>query len=90
MRIDQLLNTLCLMKTRSMAKKACDSNLVKLNGKVSKASTIVSDGDEIEYSVFGWNTKLKIEKIPVGNVSKKTAPEYYTIIERFKEEGASD
>ncbi len=85
MRIDQLLNTLCLMKTRSMAKNACDKGLVKINGKIAKASSTVSDGDEIEYSVFGWHSKLTIDKIPVGNVSKKTAPEFYTMVERFKE-----
>ncbi len=87
MRIDQLLNTLCLMKTRSMAKNACDKGLVKINGKAAKASANVSAGDEIEYSVFGWRSKLTIDVIPTGNVSKKIAPEFYTMIERFKEEG---
>ncbi len=85
MRIDQLLNTLCLMKTRSMAKNACDKGLVKINGKPAKASANVSAGDEIEYSVFGWYSKLKLDTMPVGNVSKKTAPEFYTMVERFKE-----
>ncbi|HPV14900.1 MAG TPA: S4 domain-containing protein, partial [Candidatus Cloacimonadota bacterium] len=41
MRIDLLLNKLCLTKTRSIAKTACDKGLVKLNGKPAKASAIV-------------------------------------------------
>lgn len=82
MRVDQLLNKLCLVKTRSMAKKACDSNLVKINGITAKSSSKVKTGDEIEYTVFGNYTKLQIKDIPKGNVSKVQAPEYYEILDR--------
>ena len=82
MRVDQLLNKLCLVKTRSMAKKACDSNLVKINGITAKSSSKVKTGDEIEYTVFGNYTKLQIKDIPKGNVSKVQAPEYYDILDR--------
>ena len=82
MRIDQLLNKLCLTKTRSIAKKACDSNLVKVNSVVAKSSAKIKENDIIEYTVFGNYTKLRITAIPKGNVSKSTAPEYYEILER--------
>ena len=49
MRVDQLLNKLCLVKTRSIAKRACDSNLVKINGKNAKSSSKVSENDVLEY-----------------------------------------
>ncbi len=84
MRIDKLLNKLCLVKTRSIAKKACDKNLVKLNGKIAKASSSVNDQDIIEYELFGYSTKLKIINIPKGNVSKAKAPEFYEIFKNEK------
>lgn len=84
MRIDQLLNRLCLVKTRSIAKKAADKNLIKINGKTAKASSSVIAGDIIEYELYGYYNKLKIIEIPKGNVSKVTAPKYYEFIEREK------
>ncbi len=84
MRIDQLLNKLCLVKTRSIAKKACDKNLVKINDKIAKASANVNDGDIIEYQLYGYFNKLRITTVPQGNVSKNNASEFYEILEREK------
>jgi ribosome-associated heat shock protein Hsp15 len=84
MRIDLLMNKLCLVKTRSIAKKACDNNAIRVNDKIAKASIEIKDNDIIDYDLFGYKTKLKIVKIPDGNVSKKDAPEYYEIIFREK------
>ncbi|MCF7919035.1 MAG: RNA-binding protein [Candidatus Cloacimonetes bacterium] len=82
MRVDQLLNKLCLFKTRSMAKKACDLDLVSINGKVSKASAEVRDADEIRYTVYNWQYTVRIVKVPEGNVSKATAGEYYELLKK--------
>ncbi len=84
MRIDQLLNKLCLVKTRSIAKKACDKGLVKINCKTIKASTLVNDNDLIEYQIYGFINHIKIISVPKGNVSKKNALEFYEIISREK------
>ena len=84
MRVDQILNKLCLVKTRSIAKKACDKDLVKINGKIAKASANITDGDEIEYSLYGYRNLLKIKEVPQGNVSKVKAPSFYEFIEREK------
>ncbi len=72
------------MKTRSIAKKACDKNLVKINDKIAKASANVNDGNIIEYQLYGYFNKLKITTVPRGNVSKNNAPEFYEILERKK------
>ncbi|MBN1326869.1 MAG: RNA-binding S4 domain-containing protein [Candidatus Cloacimonetes bacterium] len=77
MRIDQLLKTLCLIKTRTMAKKACDSGLVFLNGIEAKASVKVNSGDIIEFTVWGSTVKVKITAIPQKNISKTNAVNYY-------------
>ena len=82
MRVDQLMNKLCLVKSRSIAKNACDHQLVLINEHPVKASTLVHEGDVLQYSIYGYTTVLKIVKIPTGNVSKKNAAEYYEIISR--------
>jgi len=84
MRIDQLLNKLCLVKTRSIAKKACDSNLVKINGKLAKSSSKVMENDLIEFTIYGNYFELKITQIPTGNVAKARAAEYYSLLEKHK------
>ena len=84
MRVDQLLNKLCLIKTRSIAKKAADKNLIKINGKIANASSNVLAGDLIEYELYGYYNKLKIVEVPKGNVSKVSAPTFYEFSEREK------
>ncbi len=84
MRVDKLLNKLCLVKTRSIAKNACDKNLVKINGKIAKASATIIDNDIIEYELYGYFNKVKITEVPISNVSKVKAPEFYQILERGK------
>ena len=62
MRIDKLFDKLCLLKTRSIAKKMLDKNLVKINGIVTKPSKTVKAGDVIEYEIYGYRNKIKIVK----------------------------
>ncbi len=82
MRVDLLLNKLCLTKTRSIAKTACDKGLVSINGKTAKASAEVKDGDLLNFKLYGFDHELKIDRIPTGNVAKKDAAEYYTMLSR--------
>jgi len=84
MRVDKLLNKLCLIKTRSIVKNACDKKLVKINGKIAKASAMIIDNDIIDYKLYGYYNKIKIIEVPKGNVSKARAPEFYEILERNK------
>jgi len=84
MRVDKLLNKLCLIKTRSIVKNACDKKLVKINGKIAKASAMIANNDIIEYELYGYFNKIKITEVPKGNVSKVKAPEFYEILERSK------
>lgn len=82
MRIDMLLNKLCLTKTRSIAKNAADKGLLFINGKPAKASAIVRQDDEILLKLYGYANLFRIIEIPSGNVSKKDAGNYYEIISR--------
>lgn len=82
MRLDLLLNKLCLTKTRSIAKNACDKNLVFIGGKAAKASALVKEGDIIIFRLYGAEHEIKIIKIPTGNVAKKDATLYYEMLRR--------
>ncbi len=82
MRIDQILNKLCLIKTRSIANQACHKGLIEINNQVAKASSTVKENDTISVKLNGYKTVIKILQLPTGNVSKKTALEYYELIER--------
>lgn len=82
MRIDQILNKLCLIKTRSIANQACHKGLILINKNIAKASSLVKENDEVTIKLNGYQTIIKIKEVPNGNVSKKNALDYYDIIER--------
>lgn len=82
MRIDQFINKICIVKTRSIANKACGKGLVKINDQVAKASAIVKPDDIIAVELNGYKTVIKVTQIPQGNVSKKSALDYYELLER--------
>ena len=82
MRIDVLMNKLCLVKTRSIAKNACDKNAIIVNDKIAKASLEIKTGDVIVINMFGYKTTIKITNIPTGNVAKKDVMSYYEMISR--------
>lgn len=84
MRVDILLNKLCLLKSRNIAKNMCDKGLVTINSEKAKASSTVQSGDKIEFSVYGYLTVIEVTEIPKGNVSKKNSGSYYTLIKREK------
>ncbi|HOH79056.1 MAG: RNA-binding protein [Candidatus Cloacimonetes bacterium] len=82
MRIDLLLNKLCLTKTRGIAKTACDKGLVSINGKPAKASATVNAMDVIELKLYGFLHELRVDRLPEGNVAKKDAASYYSLLKR--------
>ena len=76
------LNKLCLTKTRSIAKNACDKNLVSINGKPAKASNEIKVGDMIILKLYGFKHEIRVDEVPTGNVAKKDSTQYYTMLER--------
>ena len=82
MRIDLLLNKLCLTKTRTIAKNACDRNLVQINGKTAKASHEVKAGDLVRLDLYGFKHELQILSIPSGNVAKKDVTNFYCLLSK--------
>ncbi len=82
MRVDKLLNKLCIVKHRNIAKKSCDSNLVKVNDVMVKPSKEVKENDIIEIKLYGYRLKFRIIEVPKGNVPKAEATKYYEVIEK--------
>ncbi len=80
MRLDKFLKVSRIIKRRTVANNACDSEHVKVNGRDAKASYDVKIGDIIEVS-FGERTlRLRVKDIKEHTL-KNDASELYEIIE---------
>lgn len=88
LRVDVLLHRLCLTKSRSEAKAACDSGAVSVDGKKAKASDVVPAGRRIEVRYPGRTLELELLQTPGKSVSKKAAKDLYRVIreERVRDE----
>ena len=79
MRLDKFLKVSRIIKRRTVANEACDSEHVEVNGKRAKASYDVKEGDVIEVT-FGAK-RLKIKVLDVREVVRKDdARELYEVV----------
>ena len=80
MRLDKYLKVSRIIKRRTVANDACDTEHVSVNGRRAKASYDVKEGDVLEIT-FGQRT-LKIRVLEVKEtVSKAQASEMYEVID---------
>ena len=80
MRLDKYLKVSRIIKRRTVANDACDTEHVSVNGRRAKASYDVKEGDVLEIT-FGQRT-LKIRVLAVkDNVAKADASAMYEVIE---------
>ena len=76
MRLDKYLKVSRLIKRRTVANEACDSERVSVNGRTAKASYDVKLGDVIEIR-FGQK-RLKVEVLGISeHAAKPDAPAMY-------------
>ena len=76
MRIDKFLKVSRLIKRRTVANEACDSQRISVNGRTVKASYDVKPGDIIEIH-FAQRT-LRVEVLTVSeHATKADAPAMY-------------
>lgn len=81
MRLDKFLKVSRIIKRRTVANDACDTERISVNGRVVKASYNVKVGDVIEVT-FGQRT-LKVKVTEVREVvDKNSAAELYEVIEQ--------
>ena len=80
MRVDKFLKISRIIKRRPVAKEACDSGRVKINGKVVKASDEVKENDILEV-IFGNRTE-KVRVLEVKEiVPKNDATSLYEVVQ---------
>ena len=79
MRIDKFLKVSRIIKRRTVANDACDTERVVVNGKIVKASYDVKVGDTVEVT-FGEKTLKFVVKGVKEYTSKEAASELYEII----------
>ncbi len=83
MRIDEFLKVARLLRTRSLAKRACDLGFVKLDWKVAKASQSVSPGQRIVLDLPIRYLEALVLSLPgARNVSKKAGKELVRVLIR--------
>lgn len=84
MRLDKYLKVSRIIKRRTVANNACNTEHVKVNGRDAKASYAVKAGDIIEIT-FGSRT-LKVRVTEVREFAGKSeAGEMYSIISSDEE-----
>ncbi|GAA0181567.1 RNA-binding S4 domain-containing protein [Clostridium sediminicola] len=79
MRLDKFLKISRIIKRRTIAKEACVSGRVSINGKNAKASTEVKENDIIEIRFAKSELKAKVLNI-ASHVNKADAKNMYEII----------
>lgn len=80
LRVDVALDRLCLTRSRSEAKVACDAGAILVEGKPVKASHLVSAGDVVTIRFPHRTLELRIERLPPKSISKKAARDLYSVV----------
>ncbi|MBR4255591.1 MAG: RNA-binding S4 domain-containing protein [Clostridia bacterium] len=80
MRLDKFLKVSRIIKRRTVANEACDTERVNVNGRRAKASYEVKEGDVVEIA-FGNKTLKFVVKNVNEHTSKADASEMYQIME---------
>ena len=76
MRIDKYLKVSRLIKRRTVANDACDSEHIAVNGKTVKASYDVKEGDIISITFVEKTLKVRVTDVR-EHVSKNEASQMY-------------
>lgn len=63
MRLDKYLKVSRLIKRRTVANEACDAGKVTVNGKPSRASYDVKEGDVIEITLGARTVKVRVTAV---------------------------
>ena len=79
MRLDKFLKVSRIIKRRTVANNACDSEHIKVNGKEAKASYNVKIGDIIEISFGERILKVQVKDIKEHTL-KNDASDLYEVI----------
>lgn len=79
MRADKFLKVSRIIKRRSVAKEACETDRIYINGKQAKPSTHVKEGDVLTVKFGTGEISVKVKKL-LEHVPKNDASELFEII----------
>lgn len=81
MRLDKFLKVSRVIKRRTVANEACDTDRVTVNGNPAKPGKDLKVGDVVSVR-FGerWIT-FRVKEIPTGNIAKEKAETLYEILQ---------
>ncbi len=79
-RVDVYLNAVCVLKSRSLAKEACDRGKVEVNGTPTKASHRVRAGDHIRLNLGIRVLEIEVVGVPEGQIPRKQATEFFRVL----------
>ena len=77
MRIDKFLNSVNIVKRRSIADEMCKEGVVFVNGKKAKSSKDVKTGDIIEIHYLKGIKKFEVLKLPETKTIPKSKKDEY-------------
>ena len=80
MRLDLWLKRVCLVKSRSLAKRGCKSGDILLGGATVKESHALRPGENLTLRFPSREMEIEVLSIPEGNVPKKEATTHYRVI----------
>ncbi|MFD1068162.1 RNA-binding S4 domain-containing protein [Oceanobacillus locisalsi] len=83
MRLDKFLKISRIIKRRTMAKEVAEQGRITVNGNQAKASTVLSEGDELVIRFGQKRVTLKVNSLR-ENVRKDETETLYTILKEEK------
>ncbi|CAN5477687.1 hypothetical protein BH24GEM3_BH24GEM3_02270 [soil metagenome] len=80
LRLDVLLHRLCITRSRSESKTACEAGAVNVGGVPAKASHLIAPGQRVAIR-FPWrDLEIELLEIPGKSVSKRAARDLYRVL----------
>jgi ribosomal 50S subunit-recycling heat shock protein len=81
LRVDLLLHRLCLTRSRSEAKHACDAGAVLVDGRPAKASLEVVPGQRVSIRYPRRTLEIELlDRLPPKSTSRKQSRELYRVL----------
>jgi ribosomal 50S subunit-recycling heat shock protein len=88
LRVDVLLHRLCLTKSRSEAKAACEAGAVRVDGRPARPSDAVPPGHTLEVRYPSRTLEVELLATPARSTSRKQARELYRVLRDERTAGA--
>lgn len=86
-RVDVVLHRLCLTRSRSEAKAACEAGAVLLDGRAARPADTLAAGRRVEVRYPGRTLEVELLEVPGKGVSRKQARELYRVLRDERTDG---